>query len=117
MIPLLDVLNSIPGCRTLRSREGNGTGPFYVSLAICSRFFAYRFKTWLKKMVPDVEFDSNNAPNGLLDYELFMRASSREIGSLSEEKRLESIEKLTTGLMDFVPEDLPGIDKSLRFPV
>jgi len=117
MIPLLDVLNSIPGCRTLRSREGNGADPFYVSLAICSRFFAYKFKLWLKKTIPDVEFDSKDAPNGLLDYELFMRVSSREIGMLPDEKRLEMIGKLTSGLMDFVPEDLPGIDKTPRFPI
>ena len=84
MVPLLDILNSIPGCRTLRSCEGHGTGPFYVSLAICARFFAYKFKYWLKKMIPDVEFDSKDAPNGLLDYELFMRVSSKEIGSLPE---------------------------------
>lgn len=107
MIPLLDAINSIPGCRTLYSCSGHGLEPFYVCIGVCNLILLDTLVDWFTiNMDKSTEITTNykDSPYGLLSYEKNLGIYSMKIGQLPEKKQISIINKLTKKIIDeFVP--------------
>jgi hypothetical protein len=115
MVPLLDALNSIPGCRTMYSCDGHGWSQFYVAMAVCSKKVHDAVARWARRNIPDVEVVSDyqtDTPScgycvmGRTEYERSMGIYSVGIGEMKYGKRKRTIGRLVESLMPLVPDNL-----------
>lgn len=106
LTPLLDTINSIPGCRTLYSCDGHGKEAFYITMGICSSKVYKKIVGAFKENTPELEIDEGPGPDGLLDYELNLGVYSWFVGSLPYWKRKRFIERMTKALTELVPYNL-----------
>jgi hypothetical protein len=106
LVPLLDTLNSIPGCRTLYSCDGHGKESFYITMGICSEQVFEKVAKIFKENTPEFEIDDGIGPDGLLDYERHLGIYSWGVGSSPYWKRRRFIEKMTKIFKGLVPYNL-----------
>lgn len=106
LIPLLDTLNSIPGCRTLYSCDGHGREMFYITMGICSEHIFENVSRIFKENTPELEIEDGIGPDGLLDYERHLGIYSWRVGSSPYWKRKRFVKKMTNILNELVPYNL-----------
>ena len=109
LVPLLDVLNSIPGCRTLYSCDGHGKESFYISMGICSDAAFSGISRIFKEMVAEFnefEIDDGVGPDGITRYERHLGIYSWDVGSLPYKKRKNFIKRFSEALKELVPYNM-----------
>jgi hypothetical protein len=109
LVPLLDVLNSIPGCRTLYSCSGHGKESIYISMGICSDAAFSEISRIFKEMMAEFnefEIDDGVGPDGITRYERHLGIYSWAVGSLPYKKRKNFIKRFSEALMELVPYNM-----------
>lgn len=103
MVGILDVLNSIPGCRTLYSCQGHGREPLYICLSFTCGHTERLVREIFSDNIKDLEVETELKPNGVYSFETFLGLYSLEVGTSPLVERRKMISKLKKELVELVP--------------
>ena len=106
LIPLLDVLNSIPGVRTRYSCCGHGNDEFYLLLAVSCERAARMVIEKFEKFGFFVDYNGIRWENPYMaPYECDLRVGSWEVGRKKARERKSFILKIRSSIEELVPRN------------